>query len=156
MQSELANASRLTTMGQFAASIAHEVNQPLAAIVTNAETCFRWLANDRPDLDEVRQAAERIVGNGHRAAAILRGIRSLARISGPEMTRFNINAMIAEILTLTRGELHGHDVLRDRAISRSRIDQGRPRTVAAGHPEFDQERHRGNERGYAPAARVAG
>jgi PAS domain S-box-containing protein len=110
-QSELADASRLTTMGAFAASIAHEVNQPLMAIVTNAQTCLRWLEKDRPDLEEARHAAARIVGNGQRAAAILRSIRSLARKSEPEMTRFDINVMIAEVLTLTRGELHRHDVL---------------------------------------------
>src|SRR5260370_18974291 len=66
------------------------------AIVTNADTCLRWLENDRPDLDEARQAAERIARNGHRAADILRSIRGLARKSGPEITRFDINAMIAE------------------------------------------------------------
>ena len=110
MQSELANASRRTTVGEFAASIAHEVNQPLMAIVTNAETCLRWLENDRPDLDEARQAAERIVRNGLRAADILKSIRGLARQSSPEMTRVDINAIIAEVLTFTRGELQQHGV----------------------------------------------
>ena len=110
MQSELANASRRTTVGEFAASIAHEVNQPLMAIVTNAETCLRWLENDRPDLDEARQAAERIVRNGLRAADILKSIRGLARQSSPEMTRVDINAIIADVLTFTRGELQQHGV----------------------------------------------
>jgi C4-dicarboxylate-specific signal transduction histidine kinase len=58
--------ARLTTMAELAASIAHEVNQPLMAVVTNADTCLRWLAQDPPDLDEARQAAERIVRAGHR------------------------------------------------------------------------------------------
>lgn len=110
-QSELARVSRLTTMGGFAASIAHEVNQPLMAIVTNAETCLRWLENDRPDLDEARQAAQRIVSNGHRAAAILRSIHGLVRKSEPEITQFNINDAISDVLVLMRGELHRHDVL---------------------------------------------
>src|SRR6516225_2003874 len=110
-QSELARVSRLTTMGGFAASIAHEVNQPLMAIVTNAETCLRWLENDRSDLDEARQAAQRIVSNGHRAAAILRSIHGLARKSEPEMTQFNINDAISDVLTLARGELQRHDIL---------------------------------------------
>ena len=110
-QSELARVSRLTTMGGFAASIAHEVNQPLMAIVTNAETCLRWLENDRSDLDEARQAAQRIVSNGHRAAAILRSIHGLARKSEPEMTQFNINDAISDVLVLMRGELLRHDVL---------------------------------------------
>ena len=110
-QSELARVSRLTTMGGFAASIAHEVNQPLMAVVTNADTCLRWLAQDLPDLDEARQAAERTVNAGHRAADIIRTIRALARKSTPEMTRFDINSAITDILTLARGELQRHDIL---------------------------------------------
>ena len=110
-QSELARVSRLTTMGGFAASIAHEVNQPLMAVVTNADTCLRWLAQDLPDLDEARQAAERTVNAGHRAADIIKTIRALARKSTAEMTRFDINSAITDILTLTRGELQRHDIL---------------------------------------------
>jgi PAS domain S-box-containing protein len=110
-QSELARGSRLTMMGGFAASIAHEVNQPLMAIVTNAETCLRWLEIDPADLDEARQAAQRIVSNGHRAAAILRSIRGLARKSEPEITQFNVNDAISDVLVLMRGELHRHDVV---------------------------------------------
>ena len=110
-QSELARVSRLTTMGGFAASIAHEVNQPLMAVVTNADTCLRWLAQDLPDLDEARQAAERTVNAGHRAADIIKTIRALARKSSAEMTRFDINSAITDILTLTRGELQRHDIL---------------------------------------------
>jgi PAS domain S-box-containing protein len=110
-QSELARGSRLTMMGGFAASIAHEVNQPLMAIVTNAETCLRWLEIDPADLDEARQAARRIVSNGHRAAAILRSIRGLARKSEPEITQFNVNDAVSDVLVLMRGELHRHDVV---------------------------------------------
>jgi len=110
-QSELAHVSRLTTMGGFAASIAHEVNQPLMAVVTNADTCLRWLAQDLPDLDEARQAAERTVNAGHRAADIIKTIRALARKSTAEMTRFDINSAITDILTLARGELQRHDIL---------------------------------------------
>ena len=109
-QSELARVSRLTTMGGFAASIAHEVNQPLMAVVTNADTCLRWLAQDLPDLDEARQAAERTVNAGHRAADIIRTIRGLARKSTPEVMRFDINSAITEVLTLTRGELQRQDI----------------------------------------------
>jgi C4-dicarboxylate-specific signal transduction histidine kinase len=110
-QADLARAARLTTMGELAASIAHEVNQPLMAIVTNADTSLRWLAQDPPDLDEARQAAERIVRAGHRAGDIIRTIHALARKSTPEMTRFDVNAAIADVLTLTRGELRRHDLL---------------------------------------------
>ena len=65
---DLERASRLSTMGQLTASIAHEINQPLAAIITNADACLLWLEADRPNLEEARQAATRIVRNGHRAA----------------------------------------------------------------------------------------
>src|SRR5467141_3486493 len=88
----LARVARLTTMGELAASIAHEVNQPLMAVVTNADTCLRWLEKDPPDLDEARQAAERTVSTGHRAADIVRTVRALARKSTPEMTVFDVNS----------------------------------------------------------------
>ena len=116
-QAELARVARLTTMGELAASIAHEVNQPLMAVVTNADTCLRWLAKEPPDFDEARQAAERVVSAGHRAADIIRTIRALARKSTPEMTRFDINAAIADVLILTRGELKRHDVSLETELS---------------------------------------
>jgi len=109
-QADLARVARLTTMGELTASIAHEVNQPLMAVVTNADTCLRWLTKDPPDLHEAREAAERIVGAGHRAGDIIRTIRALARKSTPEMTRFDVNSAISDVLTLTRGELQRHDV----------------------------------------------
>ena len=77
-QADLARVARLTTMGELAGSIAQEVNQPLMGVVTNADTCSRWLAQDPPDLDEAKQAAERTVNAGHRAADIIRTIRALA------------------------------------------------------------------------------
>jgi C4-dicarboxylate-specific signal transduction histidine kinase len=116
-QADLARVSRLTTMGELAASIAHEVNQPLMAVVTNADTCSRWLAQDPPDLDEARQAAERVVRAGHRAGDIIRTIRALTRKSAPEMARFDVNSAIADVLTLTQGELQRHDVLLETKLS---------------------------------------
>jgi signal transduction histidine kinase len=104
-------------MGELAASIAHEVSQPLMAIVTNADTCLKWLSKDRPDLDEVRQTAERIVRAGHRAGDIIRTIRALAQKSSPEMTPFDINAAIADVLVLTRGEFGRHHVSLDTELS---------------------------------------
>jgi len=113
-QADLTRVARLTTMGELAASIAHEVNQPLMAVVTNADACLSWLKNDtqnnRPDLDEARQAAERVVRAGHRAGDIIRTIRALARKSSPEMTQFDINDAITEVLTLAHGELRRHEV----------------------------------------------
>jgi len=116
-QADLARVSRLTTMGEFAASIAHEVNQPLMAVVTNADTCSRWLAKHPPDLDEARQAAERTGRAGHRAADIIRTIRALARKSSTEMTRFDVNPAIADFLTLTRGELQRYGVSLETQLS---------------------------------------
>ena len=110
-QADLARVARLTTMGELAPSIAHEVNQPLMAVVTDADTCSRWLAQDLPDLDEAREVAERTVNAGHRAADIIRTIRALARKSTPEMTQFDINSAITDVLTLTRAELQRHDIL---------------------------------------------
>lgn len=110
-RAELAHVSRIAALGELAASIAHEVNQPLMAIVTNAETCLEWLANDKLNPDEARRAAERIVRNGHRAGDIVKSIRALARKSQPEMVQFDVNEAIQDILVLVHGELRRHDVL---------------------------------------------
>jgi PAS domain S-box-containing protein len=116
-QADFTRVARLTTMGELAASIAHEVNQPLAAMITNGDACLRWLAKDRPDLGEARQAAERIVRDGHRSVDIIRSVRALAGKSGPEMTQLDINDAIREVLGLTRSELHRHDVSLETALS---------------------------------------
>jgi PAS domain S-box-containing protein len=110
-QADLVHVARLTTMGELVASIAHEVNQPLMAIVTNAETCLRWLGREVPDLGEARNAAERIVKNGHRAGEVIRSIRALARKSPSEMVELGINGVIENILELTRAELIKHEIL---------------------------------------------
>jgi C4-dicarboxylate-specific signal transduction histidine kinase len=110
-QADLARAARLATMGELTALIAHEVLQPLMAIVTNADACVTWLTNATPNLEEARRAAERIVVNGHRAGAIIKGIRALARKAEPEMAAFDINDAIREIIALMDGELHRQNVL---------------------------------------------
>jgi signal transduction histidine kinase len=101
---DLERASRLSTMGQLTASIAHEINQPLAAIITNADACLLWLEADRPDLEEARQAATRIVRNGLRAADIIKSIRTLTRKSAPEMVSLDINDVIREVIVLMGAE----------------------------------------------------
>jgi signal transduction histidine kinase len=110
LQAELARVTRLTTMGELTASIAHEVNQPLMAIVTNADICLSWLARDTPQIDEARKAAERIVSDGHRAGDIIKTVRALARKSQPAMTQLDMNDLIAEVLAPTWSELRRHDV----------------------------------------------
>jgi PAS domain S-box-containing protein len=110
-QAELARVARLTTMGELAASIAHETNQPLSAIVTQSDAALRFLDRDKPDLDEVRDALSCIGRDGVRAADVIRGLRALAKKSGPELANVDINDAIREVLALTRGELQRHDVV---------------------------------------------
>jgi C4-dicarboxylate-specific signal transduction histidine kinase len=109
-QAELTRVARLTTMGELAASIAHEINQPLAAIVTQSESALRFLNRDEPDLDEARDAFSSIARDGMRAADVIRGLRALAKKSGPQLTRLDIHDVIREVLALTHGELRRHDV----------------------------------------------
>jgi PAS domain S-box-containing protein len=116
-QADLTRVARLTTMGELAASIAHEINQPLGAIVTNSDACLLWLTKNNPPLDEVRHAIERIAEDGLRASDIIRSVRALARKSGPAMTPLAINDAIREVLILTHSELHKHDVTLDAELS---------------------------------------
>jgi C4-dicarboxylate-specific signal transduction histidine kinase len=109
-RAELAHVTRVTTIGQLTASIAHEVNQPLAAIVTNGNACLRWLAKDIPDLAEAREAAKRIVSDGHRAGNVIKSIRALARKSSSKVMQLDINDAIREVLFLIRTELRRHEV----------------------------------------------
>lgn len=107
---DLTRISRLTTMGEFAASIAHEVNQPLMAIGTNAEACIDWLAHEPPNLVEARQAAERIVANATHAGEIVKSIHALSRKSEQDIGEFNINKSIKDILAIIEGELFRHGI----------------------------------------------
>jgi predicted ATPase/signal transduction histidine kinase len=110
-EAELARAARLTTMGELAASIAHEINQPLAAIVSNGGAGLRWLNRETPDIDEAREAFERMLSNGQRAADVIRGLRALARKSGPQLTTLDIDDAIHEVLMLTRNDAERQGVV---------------------------------------------
>jgi PAS domain S-box-containing protein len=103
-QAELAHVTRLTAMGELVASIAHEVNQPLFGIVTNASACLRWLAGDPPNLDEAREAAGRIVRDGKRAGDVIVRTRALLRKSDTAQTQLDINQTIEEIVALIQSE----------------------------------------------------
>ncbi len=103
-QADLARVNRVTTMGELTASLAHEVNQPIAAAVTNANTCLRWLTRDHPDLEEAREAAMRIVKDGTRAAEIISRIRLLFKKGAPERELVDVNDVIREMIVLLRGE----------------------------------------------------
>jgi signal transduction histidine kinase len=103
----LAHANRITTMGQLTASIAHEVNQPIAAVVTNAQAALRCLNMQPSDPEEVRQALDRIVRNGRRAGEVISRIRALVAKAAPRNDRFDINEVILDVVALTRSELRG-------------------------------------------------
>jgi PAS domain S-box-containing protein len=103
-QMELAHANRVATMGQLTASIAHEVNQPIAGMVTSAQAARRWLDRQPPHLEEARQALARIVKDGHRAGDVIGGIRELIRKAPPRKDGVDLNEAIHEVIELTRRE----------------------------------------------------
>jgi PAS domain S-box-containing protein len=104
-QMELAHANRVTATGQLAASFAHEVSQPIAAALTNANAARRWLDAEPPDLEEVRQALGRIIRDGRRASDIIGRIRALVRRAPPRHDKLDINETMREVIALTRSEL---------------------------------------------------
>ena len=116
-QADLTRVARLTTIGELAASIAHEINQPIGAMVASGNACLRWLAKDPPQLDEARQSVERIVKDGHRAGDVIKSVRALAGTSAPVSAELDINAAIREVLSLMRGELNQHDVALETDLS---------------------------------------
>jgi C4-dicarboxylate-specific signal transduction histidine kinase len=103
-QSDLAHVNRVSTMGELTASLAHEVNQPIAAAVTDAKTCLRWLSRDQPDLEEAREAASRMVKDASRAAEIVSRIRVLFKKGTVQRELVDINQIIREMVALMRGE----------------------------------------------------
>ena len=109
-QAELAHVTRVTTLGELTSSIAHEVNQPLAAVVNNASACLRWLAGQAPNLEEARQSAALIIADGHRAGEIISRIRALAKKAPPQKDCVNINETILEVIALARSEVHRNRV----------------------------------------------
>jgi PAS domain S-box-containing protein len=109
-RADLERMARVTTMGELTASIAHEINQPLGAVVTQSAAGLRWLNRDVPDLDEVRHALSCIMRDGRRAADVVSGLRALAKKSGPRVTKLDIDDVIRQVLDLVRGELLRNDV----------------------------------------------
>jgi C4-dicarboxylate-specific signal transduction histidine kinase len=104
----LAHATRVATLGNLAASIAHEIMQPLAAIVINGGACMRWLDRDMPDLAEVRSAANEMISDASRAVEIVRRLRALSRKTDPEYRPLSINDLVRETIPLLRGEIASH------------------------------------------------
>jgi PAS domain S-box-containing protein len=110
-QAELARVTRVTTLGELAASIAHEINQPLAAIGADANACLHWLAADRPDLDSVREALTAIVKDGHRAGAVITRIRTLLARSSVAHGPCDLTGVIRDVLPLVGHEIAQHGIL---------------------------------------------
>ena len=109
-QTDLAHASRLTTMGEFTASLAHEVKQPIAAAVTDANTCVRWITRDEPDLKEAREAAWRIVKDAERAAEIINRVRLLFKKGTPQRELVDVNEVAREMIVLLGDEASRHSI----------------------------------------------
>jgi two-component system sensor kinase FixL len=116
-QAELAHVTRVTTLGELAASIAHEVNQPLAAIVADANACLNWLAADRPDLDSVRGALAAIVKDGDRAAEVITRIRALLSRSSVPHEPCDLAGVIREVHPLVRPELGRHGITLEMSLA---------------------------------------
>jgi PAS domain S-box-containing protein len=109
-QTELAHVSRVTTMGELSASLAHEVNQPLAGIITNANASIRWLGGESPNLNEAREAIRRIIRDGTRAGDVISRMRTLFKKARAAPERFDINNAIEEVVMLTQSELRRNKV----------------------------------------------
>ena len=107
-QAELAHVTRVATLGEMSASIAHEINQPLAAVVNNANACLRWLGAQ--NLEEARQSATRIIADGHRAGEIISRIRQLFQKSPPQRESVDVNEIIREMIFLPRSEVTRHSI----------------------------------------------
>src|SRR5208337_4695880 len=111
VKADLAHASRVSSMGELTASLAHEVNQPIAAAVTDANTCLRWLARDQPDLDEARMAASRTVKDATRASEIIKRVRLLFKKSALQRELVDLNEVIKEMTLLLHGEATQYAIL---------------------------------------------
>jgi PAS domain S-box-containing protein len=124
-QAEFGRITRAVTMGELTASIAHEVNQPLGAMVTSAASCARWLAAKPPQMDKAWRALERIVNDGRRAGAIIQRIRAMMSRQTPRRDWLDLNETILEVLALTQYELRRNDV-----VLETRLTEDIPRVHA--------------------------
>jgi PAS domain S-box-containing protein len=124
VQAELAHVARVTTMGEMAASIAHEVNQPLSGVVINGNACLRWMAGDSPNMGEAREAVQRIIRDGKRASEVIARIRSLSKKSSVDKEPLDLNETIAEVVAFAQGE-----VRRARVTLRTDLASDLPRII---------------------------
>jgi PAS domain S-box-containing protein len=117
LEAELAHANRLTTMGELTASIAHEVNQPLGAMVANAAACTRWLAAEPPETVKARRALEIIAADGQRASEIIGRIRALVKRQAPRKDPVDVNLKIAQVIELTADAIRRHEIVLRTALA---------------------------------------
>jgi PAS domain S-box-containing protein len=110
VQADFAHAARLSVLGEIAASIAHEVNQPLTGVVTYGGACLRWLDGEVPRIDQARSAVEQMIGSARHASDVIARIRALSRKGGLETAQFDINKAIDDVIALIREEIHVHGV----------------------------------------------
>ena len=131
-RTELAHASRLTTLGELTTSIVHEVSQPLGAMVASAAAGARWLAAEPPDIAEARSALDNIAADGKRAREVIARIRALTKRQVPRMELLDVNRKILEVVALTEHELRSHDI-----VLRTELDRTLPR-VAGDRVQLQQ------------------
>jgi C4-dicarboxylate-specific signal transduction histidine kinase len=125
-QAELAHVARVTTLGELTGSLAHEVNQPLAAVVTNASACLRWLAGVTPNLDEARTAVERIIRDANRASGVIAHTRALLKKSVGEQAPLDVTELIRVVIVVIQPE-----VKRQRVVIRERLAENLGPVLAA-------------------------
>jgi signal transduction histidine kinase len=131
-QAELAHITRVTTLGELTASIAHEINQPLTAIVSNASAGLRWLSADSPNIEEAREAIRRIIRDGNRAGDVISRMRALFKKAPMTREHFDINEAIEEVVAMTQAEAQ-----RTRVLVRTRLDRGVP-TILGDRVQLQQ------------------
>jgi C4-dicarboxylate-specific signal transduction histidine kinase len=120
-QSELAHATRVTTLGELTVSIAHEVNQPLAGVVSSGNACMRWLASEPPNLEKARQSVDRVIRDANRASEVVRRVRSLAKKAPLQKGWLNLNDVVLETTALT-----GMEVAQNRASLSTQLSDDSP------------------------------